>query len=463
MTILVPIMLFGWIPVVLALCAMMPTRRAVVASFVIAWSFLPMYSYHIPGIPAYNKMSATCCGVLLAAVLLDFGRLFAFRPSWMDIPMTVWCLCPIASSLSNGLGLYDGVSTAFAQTVAWGVPYFIGRLYLGDLRGLRELAMGIFAGGVTYVPLCLFEIRMSPQLHRMLYGYHANDFGQTMRFGGWRPTVFMEHGLMVGMWMSMAAMIGIWLWWTGAAKRLWGLPIGWLALCVLITAVLCKSLGALILLGVGLIALASIKVFQSRMILWILVLVAPMYVVLRSSHMWSGLQMQTIANYISNDREQSLSFRLMNEDLLSDKALKQPWFGWGGWGRALIYNTQQNWNTVVDGEWINAMGMNGIVGVTSFMLILMLPPIQMLRRMPVGVWPSLPIAPAVGLMMITVLYMIDSIPNGMTNPIYMLAVGGLTGILCHKPQHAARRRLSPASTGIGSIMPGSSAAAPMTP
>jgi hypothetical protein len=45
---------------------------------------------------------------------------------------------------------------------------------------------------------------------------------QTMRFGGWRPTVFMEHGLMVGMWMSMAAMIGLWLWWTGTLKRVCG-------------------------------------------------------------------------------------------------------------------------------------------------------------------------------------------------------------------------------------------------
>jgi O-antigen ligase len=445
-------MLFGWIPVVLALSAMMPTRRAVVAAFVIAWSFLPMYSYHIPGIPAYNKMSATCCGVLLAALLLDIGRLFAFRPSWMDIPMAVWCLCPIASSLSNGLGWYDGISTAFTQTVAWGVPYFIGRLYLGDLRGLRELAVGIFAGGVAYVPLCLFEIRMSPQLHRILYGYHANDFQQTMRFGGWRPTVFMEHGLMVGMWMSMAAMIGLWLWWTGALKRLWGFPIGALAMAVLVTAILCKSLGALVLLAVGLVALASIKVFHTRLVIVILILIAPAYVFFRTTHLWNGHQLQSITDFVSYDRSQSLNFRFFNEDLLSDKAMQRPWFGWGGWGRALIYNTQQNWNAVVDGEWINALGMNGLVGLTSFMLILLLPPIRMLWRMRIDAWSSLPIAAATALLVVNLLYMIDCIPNGMTNPIYMLAVGGLTGILTFKPQPAARRHPAPQVSGIGSLV-----------
>jgi hypothetical protein len=67
--------------VVLAICALLPSRRAIVASFVIAWSFLPMATYHIQGIPAYNKMSATCGGVLLAVALFDIGRLLAFRPA----------------------------------------------------------------------------------------------------------------------------------------------------------------------------------------------------------------------------------------------------------------------------------------------------------------------------------------------------------------------------------------------
>ncbi len=119
-SILVPLVMFGWIPVVLILCALLPTRRAVIASFVIAWMFLPEYQYHIQGLPAYSKMSATCGGVLLAALFFDISKLLSFRPSWIDLPMVVWCLCPGASSLSNGLGLYDGVSAAFAQTVTVG-------------------------------------------------------------------------------------------------------------------------------------------------------------------------------------------------------------------------------------------------------------------------------------------------------------------------------------------------------
>ena len=102
------------------------------------------------------------------------------------------------------------------QTVTWGIPYFLGRIYFNDLQGLRELSVAIFIGGLIYVPFCLYEIRFSPQLHRLLYGYHQHDFSQTFRFGGYRPMVFMQHGLMVGMWMGMATLAGIWLAWTGA-------------------------------------------------------------------------------------------------------------------------------------------------------------------------------------------------------------------------------------------------------
>ncbi len=90
---------------VLVLFAVMPPRRAVIASFVGAWLFLPLVGYALPGLPDYTKMSATCYGVLLGMLLFDGARLFQFRPSWIDLPIVVWCLVPLASSISNGLGV----------------------------------------------------------------------------------------------------------------------------------------------------------------------------------------------------------------------------------------------------------------------------------------------------------------------------------------------------------------------
>lgn len=55
----------------------------------------------------------------------------------------------------------------------------------------------VIAGLIYTVPM-LYEIRMSPQLHTIFYGYFPHSFGQQARGGGFRPVVFMGHGLLVG-------------------------------------------------------------------------------------------------------------------------------------------------------------------------------------------------------------------------------------------------------------------------
>src|SRR3712207_282037 len=188
--------MFGWIPLVLYFFMRFPPQRALIISFIGAWLFLPLAEFPLPGLPDYTKMSATCYGILLATLLFDPKIITAFVPGWVDIPMIIWCLCPFASSVTNGLGPYDGATAVLAQIVTWGIPYFLGRVYLNDLAGLRQLGIGIFIGGLVYVPFCLFELRMSPNLHRWIYGFTPNvDFSQAIRYGGYRPTVFMSHGL----------------------------------------------------------------------------------------------------------------------------------------------------------------------------------------------------------------------------------------------------------------------------
>src|SRR3954468_7155501 len=112
---LVPLSLFGWIPFVLALFALLPPRRAVISAFLIAWLFLPMAGYKVPSLPDYTKMSATVLGVLMGAAIFDTDRLLSFRLRWVDIPMVIWCCSPMASSYLNGLGLYDGCSEIVRQ------------------------------------------------------------------------------------------------------------------------------------------------------------------------------------------------------------------------------------------------------------------------------------------------------------------------------------------------------------
>lgn len=427
---LVYIVMFGWIPFVLYLFRWVPAQRAIVVSFVAAWLFLPQAAFPLPGLPDYTKMSATCYGVLLATILFDVKRFSSFRPGWLDLPMLVWCVCPLASSLTNGLGWYDGISAVFAQTATWGVPYYLGRLYLNDLDGLRKLAVGIFIGGLLYIPLCLLEIRISPQLHRIVYGFHAReDFSQTIRYGGYRPTVFMEHGLMVGAWMAAAALIGVWLWRAGIIRQLWGISTKRLVAALLVTTVLAKSMGALLMLAIGLVILFVAKWFRTSLLLLALILTIWSYLFFGVTGNFSGDPIVSIVSeVIDEERAQSLEYRFDNEELLSDRARQKMVFGWGGWGRSRVYDEWGKDVSVTDSLWILAFGTKGVVGVISITASLLLPAIAFVLRYPASLWHHPKVAPAAALTVLLVLYMVDCLLNALINPIYILASGGIAGL-----------------------------------
>ena len=430
MNIVVPISLFGWVPVVLGLFWLLPPRRAVVVAFLVAWLFLPMGGYAIAGLPNYSKMSATCLGVVLGVLIYDSGRLLSFRPRWADLPAVVWCLCPFASSVTNGLGVYDGVSAVVNQTITWGLPYVIGRLYFADVAALRELAIAILIGGLIYVPFCLYEIRMSPQLHTMVYGYHQHQFAQSIRFGGYRPTVFMQHGLAVGMWMAMASLVGVWLWRCAALRQLWGVPMSWMVPVLFVTTVLCKSAGALSLLAGGLAVLFVSRWTRTTFPLLCLVMAAPLYMGLRVSGYWTGDGLVAVSSSVMNkERAGSLKYRMENEDMLAAKAMQQPLFGWGGWGRARVYDEKGGDLSVTDGLWVIALGSHGLVGLVSLTGMLLLPGFLLWRRYPPAQWATPALASMAALAVVTTLYMIDNLPNGMVNPIFTVAAAGMTGTL----------------------------------
>jgi O-antigen ligase len=349
--------------------------------------------------------------------------------------MVLWCLCPIPTSLDNNLGLYDGLSGVIQQTVSWGFPYLAGRLYFSDREGLRELAIGLFIGGLVYIPFCLFEIRMSPQLHTWVYGFHQHAFSQTHRFGGWRPTVFLQHGLVVGMWMSMAALVGLWLWLCGSLKRLFGIHMGVLAGALLATAVLCKSVGALVLMAFGVAVLFGIKGMRRPTPFLVLLVVPLAYASVRMTGLWDARELGEIARHIDAGRSQSLRYRLDAEETFIRHALQKPVFGWGGWGR----NRPANFNPEItdyatDGLWILALGVNGLVGLTAFFASLMVPVWFAYRnRRPGTDWLQPDDAPVSALAAVSALYLIDCLPNAMVNPIYISAVGGLAGLCVTGP------------------------------
>jgi hypothetical protein len=422
---LVKITLFGWIPFVLFLFTILPPRRAVIWAFLLAWLFLPMAGFSVPGLPDYTKMSATTAGVLIGALIFDTDRVLSFRLKWIDWPMLIWCVSPFASSYLNDLGMYDGVAEVVHGTIIWGLPYVIGRVYFNDLEGLRDLAVGMLAGGLIYVPLCLLEVRISPQLHLLVYGYNQHSFWQNVRDGGFRPMVFMQHGLMVAMWMSMTALIGVWLWQCKTIRKIADIPVSYLIWPLLLTVYLCKSKYALLLLvtGVGMLYLS--KWMRTSLLVVMLALVPPTYIYLRASGAVTGEKMVEVAkNTFGEERSKSLFVRVDNENALVQRAMEKPWFGWGGWGRARVTDDEGH-DRITDSLWIITIGKAGWVGLAALLAMLLLPMLLVCKDWKVELWSHPAVAPVVALGMITMLYMFDHLMNGMVNPIFMLAVGAV--------------------------------------
>lgn len=433
MTPLVPIALFGWVPLILLIFTLLPPRRAVVAAFIAGWCFLPMYGYSIPGLPDYNKQNATCFGVLLATAIFDGARFTKFRPRVIDLPMLLWCICPFITNALGEFGPYEGLSTTVRHIFQWGVPYFIGRLYFTDLRSMRELAIGFFVGGLLYVPLCLFEIKMSPQLHRLVYGFFQDEWIMTIRGGGWRPTVFMQHGLAVGMYMCMAALLGMWMWKAKSFKGVLGVPAIVVAPLVFITAILCKSTGAIGLMMAGLAVLWFTTLIRTRWAVRLLVALPVTYMATRTVGGWDARELVDAAQLISDERGGSLWFRLRSESQCWDLVQPKLAIGFGRFVFAGLRLEGSTTEITPDGMWLIALISNGLLGLISLFASMLLPVLAFARRIKPIHWTHPAVAPAGALAVMVALYAIDSLFNAMINPLFSLAAGGLVSTAASIP------------------------------
>lgn len=439
---LVPLMLFGWPVALLALFLVLPSRRATIVAFVSAWLFLPVAEYTIVGLPDWNKMSATSISIFVATLVFDPARVLQLRPRWIDAAMILLCVCPFFSSITNDLGVYDGLSSVFRQTVRWGLPYVVGRMYFSDVEGMRELMIGVFIGGLVYAPLCWFEIRFSPQLHRLVYGYHQHGFAQTIRYGGFRPMVFMEHGLMVGMWMVSASLAGIGLWRSKTIRTVFGLPVWPAVVALALTALLCKSTGAIAVLLIGAGALFVIYYVRMNVALPAIALMSVGYILLRASGLWSGEQLVDYADFIvGEERASSLETRISNENLLGARAREQWLFGWGGWNRSRITDAYGRDISITDSQWIITFGVTGVAGLLGLFGAILLPALALSWRVHPFTWPHAAVIPYALAALLLALWMIDNTVNAMFNPIYLLMAGGLAGmapIVFVRPPRGAR-------------------------
>jgi len=425
-----------------------PSRTAILLLFIGGYLFLPRtVGFRLPLIPDYAGMVAVCYVILLGTLLFDAGRLARYRPHWIDALMVAWCSADMWSSLTNDLGFYDGLNVTLNNLTFWGLPYFLGRLYLNSLASMKEAAVILVKGALIYVPFCLWEIKMSPQFHKLLYGAntHSSGISQARRsFGLWRPMVFMEHGLLVAMFMFSAALVALWLWQSQAVKEIWGQPIKTHAIILSVTLIAIQSTNTYVYLLVGGAILCLLTFWKTNLPVLLILGGIIFYLSIAATGQFNGDGLVNwIAQTFSAERAQSLGFRFQEEVKLIAHAHQQWLFGWGGWGRNRpeLYAGRTELKVVTDSLWIITFGVNGAFGLVTLYGAFLAPLTLLLTwRYPPRLWLHPQVAPTIALGLCVVFFLFDSLLNAPVFPGFLLITGGLTSLVARNAEVIAQAK-----------------------
>lgn len=426
-----------WPLVSVVLFKRLPPERAVIWTILGAYLVLPpIAEFDLPLVPDMDKFSiANICALAGAVFILKdkvrlwprsrIAALLALGYVLVAIPTVLTNREPIVFEAGRlpGLRLLDMASVLSNQVIVL-FPFLLGRQYLGNDKGLRELALAFAIGGLAYSIPSLLEVRLSPQLNTWIYGFFQHSFGQMMRDGGFRPIVFLPHALWLALFMVTAIVSAAALARTteGAEQRRWMVAVVYL----LIILYLCKSLASqLYALGLVPVVFLAPRRWQALLAV-VLAMIAISWPMLRNLGLIPLDAILAQAEAISPDRAQSLGYRFGNETELLQRAHEKTLFGWGGWGRNLVRDMiTGEILTIPDGRWILTFGTFGWVGYLCEMGLLATPVVFLFLHMGKAGQSLSRFATPMALILAAT--MVDMLLNDTLVPIVWLVAGAVLG------------------------------------
>lgn len=383
---LAALVLLSWPLIAFWLYRTQPLNRAATWTILGGQLLLPVGALAkvAPGIPPLDKTFIPNLAALLGCVVFAGRRVrFFTRIGLAEVFLLMLVGGPFITSMLNrdivvtggipqpALTFYDAVSAAEGQLVAV-LAFFVGRQFLREAADTEELLRILVIAELFYSLLALFEIRASPQLHYWLYGYPASSFAQQIRAGGYRPMVFVGHGLVTAFYLMSAVLAATALW---RAKMRAG-PVGGALAASYLGGVLMlsHSLGAL---AYAVIVAPLIALTRPRLQVRIAAVVAILAVIYPLARMGDLVPTQTLLEMsasFSADREESLGFRFNQEEQLLARAGERLMFGWGGYSRGHVYDIETGKDlSVLDGVWIIVLSAFGVTGFVALFGLLTLP------------------------------------------------------------------------------------------
>lgn len=432
--ILAYVSLFLWVPVTAWLFKRFRPAEAAIWAILLSINYLPeVVAIDPPLLPPMDKTSMAAMWCFIACLIKARGRLASAKPfRGIDILFIFVLIGNVGTSLTNSdplvtgpivrpaLGLYDSLALSIKDTLNIYLPFFIGRSMVRNRNDLADLTRILLQTGLVYTLLALFEIRMSPQLHNTFYGFHQMDFSMTMRFGGYRPTIFMQTGMAVAMYLLGSSMMAIARYRAGMAKL-------WQVLYLPFIVVICKSSGAVIY---G-ILLWPVLWFSKKFRLFVptfFVATALLYPVLRSTDIFPADALVEYAEGFNEERALSLWFRFDQEWQLMERARERPIFGWGAYDRNRIFDPTTGEDlSITDGDWAIQVGTRGAVGFLGMYGLLTIPVMLLFFRIrKLRSKRDRRLIAAVALLSATLT--VDLLPNGLFNCLPLFLSGAIHGL-----------------------------------
>ncbi|NDU99464.1 hypothetical protein [Pseudoroseicyclus tamaricis] len=431
--------LLAWPVASFLLFRKLPAGRALIASLLIAYLLLPPQpaGVDLPLLPPLTKN--TIPSLVAFLLVLSMHRVgLQILPSSLAgrVLVGAFVFSPLATTVTNlewviwgpvvlpGLGLRDALASTVQQLLIL-LPFLLARALLSQPEDQRDLLKALVIAGLAYSLPMLLEVRLSPQLNIWVYGFFQHSFEQMMRGEGFRPIVFLYHGLWAAFFCMTCVVAALTL-----AKEAEGqgraVYLG-AALYLFAVLVACKSLASLVY---GVLAAPLILLLRP---LWqiniaaLLACLALLYPVAKGLDLVPQEEILAAASSASHDRAASLNYRFVNEDMILQRAEQKPLFGWGGWGRNLVRDPDTGVQlSVPDGQWIVTLSTFGWVGFLAEFGLLVLP-VFMLWRKRMASGPGA-VATIVGpILLLHGINLADLIPNATLTPVTWLVAGGMLG------------------------------------
>jgi len=388
-----------WIPFSIWLFTVERPVRAAAHSVVWSFMWLPEgAAFDLPLLPPFSKYTIGAMCALFGLWWKAPKRIKAARVGrGYDWIIYIYMLAQIGTVLTNpdplhygtyktidlpGFTPYDGLSAAVRVLFTVALPCVLGRALLRSRRDLIDILAILTVGGLVYSLPIFYELRMSPMLHENIYGFNPReDWSQNLRGGGYRATVFMGHGLVVGFFMFISAISAVALQRAGK-KSMFGVPMGLVVLFLFAMLVLCKAVAAILYGVIGYVFLRFFSAKNTMRMVVVLALIVISYPISRMFEIFPVKEILSAAETLGPERVQSLEFRFDNEDLLLAKGSERLWFGWGGFNRERVYDAESAKDLVIqDGQWIAVFGTQGLIGFCCYFALMVLPVLRARKQM----------------------------------------------------------------------------------